>query len=127
MAQSLNKTVEYTAKANFMTGIPSVGNIIVGEEAFEYYNEKNVEDYIQIPWKNVIRVEGSVYFNKWISRFVIFVDSGSYYTFSAKDNKALLRAVQKHVPADKMLKSLGFFDVMKNGCLVILRKLHLCK
>ena len=32
------------------------GKVLVGDEAFEYYNDKNVNDYIQIPWSEVTEI-----------------------------------------------------------------------
>ena len=55
MVKSMNTKVIYTTKANSMTG--SIGNkhgdIMVGDKAFEFYNHRNPEDYIQIPWKEI--------------------------------------------------------------------------
>ena len=48
MAQSLNTKVIYTTKANAFVGWigNKHGDILVGDFAFEFYNEKNPEDYI---------------------------------------------------------------------------------
>ena len=48
------------------------GKVLVGDEAFEYYNDKNVNDYIQIPWSEVTEIMASVMFKgKWIPRFAV--------------------------------------------------------
>lgn len=87
MAQSLNSKVDLTIKATSFAGLSTNGNVMVGNKAFEFYNERNVEDCIQIPWDTIDRVEASVLFNKSISRFVIFINEKTYFTFSTKDNK----------------------------------------
>ena len=70
MAQSMNTKVDYTVPATSFLGLTSYGNVMIGDKAFEFYNEKNVNDYIQIPWTEVDHVLGSVSFRgKWISRF----------------------------------------------------------
>ena len=111
MAQSLNSKVDLTIKATSFAGLSTNGNVMVGNKAFEFYNERNVEDCIQIPWDTIDRVEASVLFNKSISRFVIFINEKTYFTFSTKDNKKTLRAIREYVPADRMLRSLSFWDV----------------
>ena len=123
MAQSLNSKVDLTIKATSFAGLSSNGNVMVGNKAFEFYNERNVEDCIQIPWDTIDRVEASVLFNKSISRFVIFINEKTYFTFSTKDNKKTLRAIREYVPADRMLRSLSFWDVFKHGLMYIPNKL----
>ena len=123
MAQSLNSKVDLTIKATSFAGLSSNGNVMVGNKAFEFYNERNVEDCIQIPWDTIDRVEASVLFNKSISRFVIFINEKTYFTFSTKDNKKTLRAIREYVPADRMLRSLSFWDVFKRSLMYIPNKL----
>lgn len=123
MAQSLNSKVDLTIKATSFAGLSTNGNVMVGNKAFEFYNERNVEDCIQIPWDTIDRVEASVLFNKSISRFVIFINEKTYFTFSTKDNKKTLRAIREYVPADRMLRSVSFWDVFKRGLTYIPNKL----
>ena len=44
MAQSLNSKVDLTIKATSFAGLSTNGNVMVGNKAFEFYNERNVED-----------------------------------------------------------------------------------
>ena len=54
MAQSLNKTVEFhTTGVSYLGVGGKVGKILVGNAAFEFYADANVEDYIQIPWQEI--------------------------------------------------------------------------
>ncbi len=122
MAQSLNTSVDLTIKASCFQGFTSTGQVMIGDKAFEFYNEKNVEKHIQIPWSEVDRVEASVWFNKSISRFVIFLKDDSYYSFSTRDNKKTLRAINQYIPSDKLLRSLNFWDIFKRGLMVIPNK-----
>lgn len=123
MVQSQNKKVDLTIKGTSYIGIASYGDIMIGDEAFEYYNEKNVKDFIQIPWDQVEYVSASVYFNKWISRFAIFVENGSRsFSFSSRDNKKVLRAINKYVPSNKLLKSPTFLGVIRKGLFSLFKK-----
>ena len=56
MVQSLNKKVDLTINATSYLGMANYGKVLVGDEAFEYYNDKNVNDYIQIPWSEVTEI-----------------------------------------------------------------------
>lgn len=74
MAQSLNSKVDLTIKATSFAGLSTNGNVMVGNKAFEFYNERNVEDCIQIPWDTIDRVEASVLFNKLLfCKWVVIV------------------------------------------------------
>lgn len=37
------------------------------------------------------------------------------YSFSTRDNKAMLRAINKYIPGDRLVHSPNFFDVAKAG------------
>ena len=77
MAQSQNSSVDLTIKATSFLGLASYGDLMIGNKALEYYNEKNVEDYIQIPWSEIDHVAASVMFGgKYISRFAVFTQRG---------------------------------------------------
>lgn len=115
MAKSLNTKVEYTEKATSMMGLGTYGDVMLGDVAFEFYNEKNTEDFIQIPWSEVDYVAAEVLPGKKIARFAIFTKENGHYTFSTRDNKATLRAMRGHVPDDKLQKSPNVFQVMKAG------------
>ena len=52
MVQSLNTKVDLTVKATSYLGLANYGEVMIGDKAFEFYNEKNIRDYIQIPWCN---------------------------------------------------------------------------
>ena len=114
MAQSQNSSVDLTIKATSYSGLSSYGDVMVGDKAFEYYNERNVEDYIQIPWTEVDYISAEV-IGKKITRFAIFIQGGNHFSFSTRDNKQTLRAVRNYVPEDRLLRSRSFFDVIKYG------------
>ena len=107
MVQSLNTKVDLTIKATSYLGLTNYGKIMVGDNAFEFYNDKNVRDYIQIPWKEVDYVMASVMFKgKWIPRFAVVTKKNGKFIFSSRDNKALLRAVNKYVASENLVRSL---------------------
>lgn len=116
MAQSLNAKVDYTVPATSFLGLASYGNVMIGDKAFEFYNEKNVNDYIQIPWEEINYIMGSVNFRgKWISRFAIVTKENGTFTFSTRDNKATLRAINRYIESERLVKSLTFFQVVGRG------------
>lgn len=123
MAQSQNSVVDLTIPATSYHGLATYGNVMIGNKAFEFYNEKNPEDYIQIPWDQVDHVAGSVMFGgKWIARFAIMTKSDGDFSFSTKDNKKTLRAMRAYIPEDHLVRSLSFLDVVKRGFLSLFGK-----
>ncbi len=117
MVQSLNTKADFTVKATSYLGLTTYGNIMIGDKAFEFYNQRNVKDYIQIPWEEVDYVIASVMFKgRWIPRFAIQTKESGTYSFSSRKNRELLRAISKYVEPEHMRKSLTFFQVLGRGC-----------
>ena len=115
MAQSQNSSVDLAIKATSFQGLTTYGDVMVGNAAFEFYNERNPEDYIQIPWDQVDYVAAEVLPGKKIARFAIFTKENGHFSFSTRDNKATLRAMRAYVPEDRLQRSPSFADVMKSG------------
>ena len=115
MAQSQNSSVDLALKATSFQGLTTYGDVMVGNAAFEFYNEKNPEDYIQIPWDQVEYVAAEVLPGKKIARFAIFTKENGHFSFSTRDNKATLRAMRAYIPEDRLQRSPSFADVMKAG------------
>lgn len=115
MAQSQNSSVDLALKATSFQGLTTYGDVMVGNAAFEFYNEKNPEDYIQISWDQVDYVAAEVLPGKKIARFAIFTKENGHFSFSTRDNKATLRAMRAYIPEDRLQRSPSFADVMKAG------------
>lgn len=116
MAQSLNTKVDLVMKGTSYHGMNNYGNIMIGDKGFEYYNQRKLEDYIQIPWEEIDYVIASVMFRgKYIPRFAIQTKRNGTFTFSSKKPKELLRAIHKYIPRERMVHSLSFFDVLKRA------------
>ena len=114
MAQSMNNSVDLSIKATSFQGIGTYGDVLVGNKAFEFYNERNPEDYIQIPWEEIDYLSAEV-IGKKTTRFAIFIKQGGHFSFSTRDNKKTLRAVREYVPEDRLLRSKSFFQVIVAG------------
>ena len=115
MVQSQNTKVDYTERASSLSGVATYGDVMVGDRAFEFYNERNKEDFIQIPWDEVDYVAAEVLPGKKIVRFEIFTKENGHFDFSTRDNKATLRAMREHLPEDLLQRSPSLLDVLKAG------------
>ncbi|MDO5147172.1 MAG: DUF956 family protein [Eubacteriales bacterium] len=123
MVQSLNTKVDMVAKATSFHGMNIYGNIMIGDKGFEFYNDRKSDDYIQIPWEEIDYVIASVMFKgKYIPRFAIRTRRSGTFSFAAKKPKEVLRAINKYVPSERMVRSLGFFDVLKRSIHSMLKK-----
>ena len=124
MAQSQNTTVELTIPATMFKGLSTTGSMMVGDRALEFYNERNVEDYIQIPWDQFDHVEASVLFGgRIIPRFAVFTKENGVFAFSARNNHKLLRAVRDHIGGERIVRSVSFFGVIRAGLMGIWRRI----
>ncbi|MGX7352111.1 hypothetical protein RU97_GL002185 [Enterococcus canis] len=116
MVQSLNTKVDLTIKGTSYMGMSDYGQIMVGDNAFEFYNDRDANKFIQIPWEEVDYVVASVMFKgKWIPRYAIQTKRNGTYSFASKEPKKVLRAIREYVDPDRMVQSLSFFDVVKRG------------
>lgn len=122
MAQSQNSSVDLTLPATCLMALTSQGNVMLGNKAFEFYNERNPEDYVQIPWDEIDYVAAEVLrVSKKIPRFVIFTKDNGHFTFSTRDNKATLRCIGSHIGEDKLRRSPDVLQVMAAGATSIPR------
>lgn len=123
MVQSLNTKVDLVIDATAFTGLTDYGQIMIGDIGFEFYNSRDSRKYIQIPWEEVDYIIASVMFKgKWIPRYAVQTKKNGTFTFASKEPKKVLRAIQEYVEPDRMVQSLGFFDVMKRAFKSIGRK-----
>ena len=104
MAQSLNKTVEFhTTGVSYLGVGGKVGKILVGNAAFEFYADANVEDYIQIPWQEIERIGANVSGRKISRHFEIYTRE-SKFLFASKDSGKILKIAREHLGNEKIVK-----------------------
>lgn len=116
MAQSLNSKVDLTIKGTSFQGLNEYGNIIIGDKAFEFYDKRDVNKFIQIPWTEIDYVIASVMFKgKYIPRYAVRTINNGTYTFASKNPKNVLRAINKYVDSNRIVRSLTFFDIVKRS------------
>lgn len=116
MVRSLNTKVDLTIKGISYLKMGNYGKIMIGDNAFEFYNDVNIRNYIQIPWNEIDYIIASVMFKgKFIPRFAIVTKKSGTLSFSSRDNKKVLKVINKYIDSNKMFRSLSFFDVIKRG------------
>lgn len=113
MVESLNSKVELVTKATSYFRMAEYGKIMLGDKGFEFYNEKDVNKFIQIPWEEIDVVIASVMFGgKWIPRFAVRTKNSGTYTFSSQNTKKTLRVIRDHLSNEQVVRSLSFFQVL---------------
>ena len=116
MAQSRNTKVDLAIPATMFVGLTTTGNMMVGDKALEYYNERNVEDYIQIPWDQIDHIAASVLLGgRIIPRFAVFTKENGHFAFSTRNNHKALRAIREYVGGEKIVRSETFLGVLRAG------------
>lgn len=116
MVQSINTKVDLVINATSFMGLTEYGKIMIGDNGFEFFNDRDKRKFVQIPWEEVDLVIASVILKgKWIPRYAIQTKKNGTFTFSSKEPKKVLRAIREYVEPDHMVRSLGFFDVIKRG------------
>ena len=116
MVKSLNTQMELHNKATWFREGPIYGKIMVGDQAFEFYNDTKLQDYIQIPWDEITYVIADVYFGgRHIPRFEIRTKQNGIFRFASRNSRATLKAIQKHIPRESLRKAPSFFAKLKLG------------
>ena len=62
MVQSINTKVDLVIKATSFTALSDYGQIMIGDRGFEFFNDRDARQFIQIPWEEVDYVIASVMF-----------------------------------------------------------------
>lgn len=116
MVQSLNTKAKYTDSATWFRGLPTYGKVLIGDKGFEFYSDKNIKDYIQIPWDEITLVVADVYFKgKYISRFKICTKKSGEFYFATKDTKKTLRQMREYMPSENLRQALSFWQKIKRN------------
>ena len=116
MVQSLNTKVELVMVSTSFLGLGDYGQVMVGNRAFEFYNSRDKNKYIQIPWEEIDYVEAASILNgRWIPRYAINTKKNGRYMFSSRHPKEVLRAIRVHLGPNKMFHSLTFFQIIARG------------
>lgn len=98
MVQSLNKKAELVVAATSFMGFADYGQVLLGDAGYEFYNDRDVNRYIQIPWTEVDSVVVSLLFGgRYIPRIAIKTKQGGMFTFSVKHPKKVLQTMNKHL------------------------------
>ena len=122
MVQSLNSKVALTAKGISYLGIGAqYGQFLLGDRAFEFFNDNNVADYIQIPWENIEKIGANVSRNKVSRHFEVFTDKGKFL-FASKDSGKILKVARQHIGNDKVVRMLTLVQVLMKKLTIFVKK-----
>ena len=95
-------------KANSLSGMigNKNGDVLVGDKASEYYNSRNPEDYIQIPWEEIVRVRAQLFFkDTYIRGFFIDTKSAGSYNFVVKNAGKTLKTMRDFLGNEKIVRN----------------------
>lgn len=92
MVKSINTKVDLVINATAFTGLTDYGKIMIGDNGFEFFNDRDARKFIQIPWEEVDKVIASVMFKgKWIPRYAIVTKKSGTFTFPLKNQRWYLK------------------------------------
>ncbi|EFQ57139.1 DUF956 family protein [Streptococcus downei] len=122
MVQSLNSKMDMTSKGTWFREGPIYGNIMVGDKAFEFYNDTKLQDYIQIPWTEINYVIVDIYFGgRYIPRFEIRTKHNGNLRFSSRKSRETIKAIQKRMPRESLRKARSVGAILKQRSKDLLR------
>lgn len=114
MAISKNTKVLFNTKGNLLSGMVGNknGDILVGDKAFEFYNSRNPEDYVQIPWEEIKLVRAQIFFNdKYIRGFFVDTKSAGTFNFVVKNAGKTLKTMRDFIGNEKIVRNKPLFSI----------------
>ncbi|MDD6467148.1 MAG: DUF956 family protein [Erysipelotrichaceae bacterium] len=90
MIQSINTKAILTVDATSYLSIPQYGKLLIGDQGFEFYCDRNVRHNIQIPWNQITHIAVFIVCKKWIVRFCIYTHQNGEFWFASKQVKRVL-------------------------------------
>ena len=114
MAISKNTKVLFNTKGNLLSGMlgNKNGDILVGDKAFEFYNSRNPEDYVQIPWEEIKLVRAHIFFNdKYIRGFFVDTKSAGTFNFVVKNAGKTLKTMRDFIGNEKIVRNKPLFSI----------------
>lgn len=114
MAISKNTKVLFNTKGNLLSGMVGNknGDILVGDKAFEFYNSRNPEDYVQIPWEEIKLVRAQIFFNdKYIRGFFVDTKSAGTFNFVVKNAGKTLKIMRDFIGNEKIVRNKPLFSI----------------
>lgn len=97
MVQSMNSQVLFCTKGECFNTVDQYGKLMLGNKAFEFYDDRNPAKNIQIPWDDIEWVRAVVYRKKYFSRFFIETKEGQSFSFTSQDTKKVLQTIAQFV------------------------------
>ncbi len=124
MAESMNRVCDLVVPGISYLGLNDYGKIMVGDRAFEFYDDRNVNNFVQIPWEEIDYIVVDVVFGgRWIPRFAIETKKNGIYRFSAsRRTKEVLRACRAHFPEERMRRAKSATQNVRDNLLAIFKK-----
>jgi hypothetical protein len=114
LAISKNTKVLFNTKGNLLSGMVGNknGDILVGDKAFEFYNSRNPEDYVQIPWEEIKLVRAQIFFNdKYIRGFFVDTKSAGTFNFVVKNAGKTLKTMRDFIGNEKIVRNKPLFSI----------------
>ena len=113
---SQNTRVDLAVDATSFMGMGQYGKAEVGDKAFEFYDDRNPKNFVQIPWDEVDKLIVSLLFGgRWIPRIAFKTKRNGTYMFAVKQPRDVIRAINKYIPREQMESSRTFGQVVKQG------------
>lgn len=106
MVQSLNSQADFHTKAYVLQGFSQKhGHILIGNQAFEFYNDRNPQDYIQIPWHQIRLVRAQLFLrDRYIRGFTIDTKEGLSVSLVVVNAGQALKVMRNYIGPEKIVR-----------------------